>query len=225
VGLGLPKEFKMFTDALKGDLYTFISLTSRVLDVLATTTYDKKKIASLRDALNVKYESASYMRDVAKGVFFKALSGIPATPMKTLLESIKTDLVFKMLLQSKEKAEKEELELRTREKNELKARYREMTDTKRELVKMLVDIGISEFIVTNEDRRRFAQDFNQKMEQEYEESLLDKPEGNFIRDYVENGDQPIDVLGNIQEVDFGDYGDREVRDYNDYTTIYAFDEE
>jgi len=225
VGLGLPKEFKMFTDALKGDLYTFISLTSRVLDILATTTYDKKKIASLRDALNVKYESASYMRDVAKGVFFKALSGIPATPMKTLLESIKTDLVFKMLLQSKEKAEKEELELRTREKNELKARYREMTDTKRELVKMLVDIGISEFIVTNEDRRRFAQDFNQKMEQEYEESLLDKPEGNFIRDYVENGDQPIDVLGNIQEVDFGDYGDREVRDYNDYTTIYAFDEE
>jgi len=225
VGLGLPKEFKMFTDALKGDLYTFISLTSRVLDILATTTYDKKKIASLRDALNVKYESASYMRDVAKGVFFKALSGIPATPMKTLLETIKTDLVFKMLLQSKEKAEKEELELRTREKNELKARYREMTDTKRELVKMLVDIGISEFIVTNEDRRRFAQDFNQKMEQEYEESLLDKPEGNFIRDYVENGDQPIDVLGNIQEVDFGDYGDREVRDYNDYTTIYAFDEE
>jgi hypothetical protein len=100
-----------------------------------------------------------------------------------------------------------------------------MTDTKRELVKMLVDIGISEFIVTNEDRRRFAQDFNQKMEQEYEESLLDKPEGNFIRDYVENGDQPVDVLGNIQEVDFGDYGDREVRDYNDYTTIYAFDEE
>ena len=225
VGLGLPKEFKIFTDALKGDLYTFISLTSRVLDILATTSYDKKKLKALRESLHVKYESASYMRDVVKGVFFQTLSGIPATPMKTLLESIKTDLVFKMLLQSKEKAEKEELELRTREKNELKARYREMTDTKRELVKMLVDIGISEFIVTNEDRRRFAQDFNQKMEQEYEESLLDKPEGDFRRDYVENGDQPVDVLGNIQEVDFGDYGDREVRDYNDYTTIYAFDEE
>lgn len=225
VTLGLPKEFKMFTDSLKGDYYTFVSLCSRVLDILATTTFDKKKIRELRESLHIKHGSASYMRDVAKGLFFQTLSGIPATPMRTLLESIKTDLVFKMLLQSKEKAEKEELELRTREKNELKARYREMTDTKRELVKMLVDIGISEFIVTNEDRRRFAQDFNQKMEQEYEESMRDKPEGDFRRDYVENGDQPIDVLGNIQEVDFGDYGDREVRDYNDYTAIYAFDDD
>jgi hypothetical protein len=90
---------------------------------------------------------------------------------------------------------------------------------------MLVDIGISEFIVTNEDRRRFAQQFQQQVEEEYAEQFSDVPEGDFRRDYVENGDQPIDVMGNALEVDFGDYGDRGVRDYNDYTAVYAFDEE
>jgi len=222
VSLGLPKEFKMFTDSLKGDYYTFVSLCSRVLDILATTSYDKKVIRNLRESLDgIEQASASYMRDVAKGLLFRTLSGIPATPMRALMEAIKSDLVFKMLLQSKEKAEKEELELRTREKNELKARYREMTDTRRELVKMLVDIGISEFIVTNEDRRRFAKEFDTKMEEEYEAAMGDTPEGNFMRDYVENGDQPIDVMGNTLEVDFGDYGDREVRDYNDYNQVYS----
>jgi hypothetical protein len=144
--------------------------------------------------------------------------------MRTLLDAIKTDLVFKILLQSKDKADKEELELRTREKNELKARYREMTDTKRELVKMLVDIGISEFIVTNEDRKLFAKQYEQKIEEEFLESL-DIPEGDFLRDYVENGDQPIDNMGNTLDVDFGDYGDRAVLDYNDYTSIPAFDDD
>jgi hypothetical protein len=226
VSLGLPKEFKMFSDSLKGDFYTFVSLGSRILDILATTAFDKKKIKELRELLDgIGLASASYMRDVAKGLFFQALSSIPATPMRAVLDFIKTDLVFKMLLQSKEKAEKEELELRTREKNELKSRYREMTDTRRELVKMLVDIGISEFIVTNEDRRRFAQQFQQQVEEEYAEQFSDVPEGDFRRDYVENGDQPIDVMGNALEVDFGDYGDRGVRDYNDYTAVYAFDEE
>jgi hypothetical protein len=222
VSLGLPKEFKMFADSLKGDYYTFVSLCSRVLDILATTSFNKKTLRSLRTSLDgIEYGSASYMRDVAKGILFQTLNNIPATPMRTLLDAIKTDLVFKILLQSKEKADKEELELRTREKNELKARYREMTDTKRELVKMLVDIGISEFIVTNEDRRRFAQQFQEKMDREYDSLLEDIPEGNFIRDYVENGDQPVDVLGNALEVDFGDYGDREVRDYNDYNQTYS----
>ena len=128
-----------------------------------------------------------------------------------------------MFLQSKEKAMKAEEELRTREKNELKARYREMSDTRRELVKMLVDVGISEFIVTNEDRRRFAQEFDRKVEVEYDEMM--GPEGDFERDYVENGDQPVDVMGNTLEVDFGNYGERAVLNYDDYTAVQAFDEE
>jgi hypothetical protein len=99
-----------------------------------------------------------------------------------------------------------------------------MTDTKRELVKMLVDVGISEFIVTNEDRKLFAKQYEQKIEEEFLESL-DIPEGDFLRDYVENGDQPIDNMGNTLDVDFGDYGDRAVLDYNDYTSIPAFDDD
>lgn len=223
VSLGLPKEFKMFAD-LKGDFFTFVSFSSRVLDILATTTFDKKKIQEMRRLVEgIQLASSSYMRDVAKGLFFNILHDIPATPLKTLLESIKNDLVFKMFLQSKEKAMKAEEELRTREKNELKARYREMSDTRRELVKMLVDVGISEFIVTNEDRRRFAQEFDRKVEVEYDEMMV--PEGDFERDYVENGDQPVDVMGNTLEVDFGNYGERAVLNYDDYTAVQAFDEE
>ena len=223
VSLGVPKEFKMFAD-LKGDFFTFISFSSRVLDILATTTFDKKKIQEMRRLVEgIQLASSSYMRDVAKGLFFNILHDIPATPLKTLLETIKNDLVFKMFLQSKEKAMKAEEELRTREKNELKARYREMSDTRRELVKMLVDVGISEFIVTNEDRRRFAQEFDRKIEVEYDEMM--QPEGDFERDYVENGDQPVDVMGNTLEVDFGNYGERAVLNYDDYTAVQAFDEE
>ena len=58
------------------------------------------------------------------------------------------------------------------------------------------------------------------------EQDLERPEeGYATRDYIENGDVPIDVMGNAMEVDFGDYGDRNVRDYDDYSGEPAFDEE
>ena len=56
---------------------------------------------------------------------------------------------------------------------------------------------------------------------------MDRPEEGYNdeRDYVENGDQPIADDGTQLQVDYGDYGDRAVRDYNDYTPQYDFDEE
>jgi hypothetical protein len=106
-----------------------------------------------------------------------------------------------------------------------------MTDKQREITKLLVDIGQSEFIVNIEDREFFANQLEQDIEKEYAElqaSLdLDKPEEGYnnFRDYVENGDIPLNSLGNNMEVDYGDYGDRITRDYNDYTAQEMFQDD
>jgi hypothetical protein len=233
IGLGLPKEFKIFEESLKGDYSTFVVIVSRLLDLVSQTNFDKEVVKLLRIQLeSINDQSASMMRDIAKGLMFKLMHAVKsnATVMRNLVEKMKTDLVIKMTIQSKEKAEAEEFSLRTKETNLLKSRYREMTDTRRELVKMLVDIGISDFVVTNEDRELFAKKYERDLEQEYldmqAELDVNRPEEGFDaqRDYVDNGDVPVDVLGREIEVDHGDYGDRGVRDYNDYTSIPAFDE-
>jgi len=41
-----------------------------------------------------------------------------------------------------------------------------------------------------------------------------------LRDYVENGDLPPNERGEPMDVDRGEYGDRAVRDYNDYSETY-----
>jgi hypothetical protein len=144
---------------------------------------------------------------------------------------LKSDLVFRILFSSKDKAESEENKLRKKETDLLKSRYREMTDKQREITKLLVDIGQSEFIVNIEDREFFANQLEQDIEKEYAElqtSLdLNKPEEGYnnFRDYVENGDNPLNAQGNLLEVDYGDYGDRATRDYNDYTTQELFQDD
>lgn len=234
VGLGLPKEFKIFEE-IKGDFSSFVALTSQLLNITSKTSFDKElaKTISLQLEGIDNQESGSMMRDIAKGLFFKLLHAIKSnsTVMRSVVEQLKRDLIVKMILQSKEKAQKEELDLRTKETNLLKSRYREMTDTRRELVKMLVDIGVADFIVNNEDRELFAMQHEKEIEIEYEEMQglqdVDRPEEGYRaeRDYVENGDLPVDEMGNEMDVDRGDYGDRGVRDYNDYTSQEVFDEE
>ena len=235
VGLGLPKEFKIFEELLKGDYSTFVILITQLLSMTSNTSLDKELTKTINLQLEgiSNLESGSMMRDIAKGLLFKLLHAIKSnsTVMRSVVEQLKKDLIVKMILQSKEKAQKEELDLRTKETNLLKSRYREMTDTRRELVKMLVDIGVADFIVNNEDRELFAMQHEKEIEIEYEEMQalqdLDRPEEGYQaqRDYVDNGDLPVDIMGNEMEVDHGDYGDRGVRDYDDYTTQPAFDEE
>ena len=100
-----------------------------------------------------------------------------------------------------------------------------------EVIELLVDIGQSEFIVNIEDREFFANQLEQDIEKEYAElqASLDsnKPEEGYnnFRDYVDNGDMPLNTQGNIMEVDHGDYGDRITRDYNDYTTQEMFQDD
>ena len=234
LNLSIPSSFKILEQFMKGfDSSTFIKLSERILDYVSTTKFDKQKQIDIREKLQIPYKSQSEMRDTAKSLFLILLNQIKDTPniVRILGDAFKSDLVFRMIFVSKEKAESEEFELRTKETSLLKARYRGMTDTRRQLVKSLVDIGIADFIVTNEDRELFSKEFERNVEKEYEDlekaEDLNRPEEgyNVERDYVDNGDVPQDFMGNEMDIDFGEYGDRAVRDYNDYTGEAPFDEE
>jgi hypothetical protein len=229
ISKGMPTGFKEITEFVNSvnDACSFSTITSRFLDIVSKTKFSKEKLAEFRKNLvfmNVS-ESPSIMRDSAKGILFKFMNEIKGQPelVRLVNDGIKNDLTLRILLTSKKGAEKEELKLRTQEKNLVKSRYREMNDTEREVVKMLADIGQSEFIVTNIDREIFAKEFERET---LEMEDVDRPEEGYddARDYVENGDQPLAADGTILEVDRGNYGDRGVRDYNDYGNTVAFDD-
>ena len=231
LGLGVPAGFPVFTEFAKkeSDGIAYLTLTSRILDVLSTTDMSLKELTRLRELvvyINTSM-SSSLLRDAAKGIFFETLHSIKSQKnsnglVRSVLDATKKDLVFRMMLLSKDAAEKEDTELIARERLTLKQRYREMNDTQREATNMLVEIGVSEYIITNEDRERFALEFRRVSDED--ETQEEDTEGyTKTRDYVENGDQPIGVDGNVLEVDYGDYGDRGVRDYADYGEYGAVD--
>jgi len=239
IASGLPSGFPLLSEIMKRELDSSVicTLTSRLLDLVSKTGFSKSLQSEFRSNITLLdvTQSPSLLRDTAKSIFFNFLHAIKkdrntASLTRLINESLKTDLTLRMILLSKNAADKEEFELRSNETNLLKKRYREMNDTQREITKMLVDIGISDFIVTNEDREVFARQFEVNIEREYaqlqEELDTNRPEEGYdnIRDYVENGDQPVAYDGSVMNVDRGDYGDRAVRDYNDYTEQTMFED-
>jgi hypothetical protein len=226
ISLGLPSGFPQLENFEKtADGPAFVLITSQLLSVLSNTSMSVKEQKELRkNIIQIDIaESNSLIRDIAKGYFYELMHTVKASPPLTraVNEAIKTNLTMRMILLSKDAAEKEDFELRAKERNTLKAAFRSMNDTERELTQRLLDLGLSDFLITNVDRERFVRELN------YQEPDENRPEEGYNdeRDYVENGDQPIALDGTILEVDYGDYGDRAVRDYNDYTTQYDFDDD
>jgi hypothetical protein len=224
--MGVPAGFPVFSEFAKGDQdgVAFVAMATRILDVLSLTDMSQSDIVKFRDLLvdMNTHISSPLFRDVAKGVFFEILHAVKSQKNSTglvriLLDAAKRDIGMRMILISKKQAEAEDEKLIATERLTLKQRYREKTDSEREITKMLVDIGISEYIITNEDRERFALEMQTIDDSDFAPPDLIPEEGvDAARDYVENGDQPIGIDGNVLEVDYGDYGDRGVRDYNDY---------
>ena len=64
-----------------------------------------------------------------------------------------------MMLLTEDEAQKEDLTLRAKERETFKMRMRQMDDTQREITKMLLDIGLAGYIITNEDRELFSQEY------------------------------------------------------------------
>jgi hypothetical protein len=146
---------------------------------------------------------------------------------KVIQGAIRRDLVLRMMMTKRFEAEKIERGLRARERETLKQRLRKMNDTEREITKKLLDIGIAPYIITNQDREMFSKEFNIKEEADVlAEGIVDAnlPEEGYndTRDYVDD-ELPVTETGQELNVDAGEYGDRAVRDYGDYTTVPTYD--
>jgi len=209
-------EFNTFIKTADGIAY--IAVSNQILTILRNSSFPLKEQEKFRTKLRtLKIVNLPLLRDIAKGIFLELLTTIKKTQplVRLVLNAIKTDLTLKMILTNKKDAEDEEFELIAKERNYVKASLRAKTDIEREVYDQLLKLGIADFIVTNKDREKFYKDYENVTE------LPDEEDGT-ERDYVENGNLPIALDGTEMQVDYGDYGDRAVVDYNDYTTQEQF---
>jgi hypothetical protein len=230
VKIGLAKSAKLelirkFVDS-DPDGVALSSLLSRLLDIVTPLKYDSKRVIEYRqflDNLN-SFESKSLFRDAVKGRIYELLDSLKDGMLEAVRASMTRDLTMNMILLTKEASEKEVDILRSKERETLKARLREMDDRSREVTKMLMDIGISQYVITNEDRRQFAKELNMEVNMPDDTENPDNiPEGGFTnRDYVDS-DQQLNENGLPIEPDRGDYGDVRDRPFDDYSRDYNFD--
>jgi len=138
---------------------------------------------------------------------------------------MQNDLTLRVLMTKKELAEREELELQAKERESLKARLRAMNDTQREVTKLLLDIGIAPFIITNEDREMFRREYVSPdlPAEEFDEDLPEEGP-NATREKDDDDDRRAPD-GTVLETDYGDYGDVHERDWNDYSTTMQMPDE
>ena len=218
------------------DGIAILGLVQRVLDILSgDASVDKKIIQEYRSAcilIQTKI-SPALLRDSAKGLAYKLFQEISKNAnsrgLETLLQNtVKRDVVMRMILLKKLDAEKEVNTLKSRERETMKSRLREMNDNEREITKKMLDIGIAEFIITNRDREIFVKEYGVKESTDVlAEGIVDanRPEEGYndTRDY-ENDNEPVAENGQPMNVDNGDYGDAAQRDYNDYAGAPQYDD-
>jgi hypothetical protein len=238
--LGFPKSTKLdkIEDALRSDKdgITFLALLNRILDILSQQKFSLAKIAEYRRT-SVYLQttiSKSLLRDASRGVIYELMHEVTKDKNKSgilssLQLALQRDLVFSMILITKEEATKQDSDLRTREREVFKQRMRSMNDTEREATKMLLDIGIAPYIITNQDRELFAQEYKlPDPEAAYNAAEqaedINRPEEGYNAERDLEDDAAAIVDGHEQQVDYGDYGDRrEERQERDYEAISGFD--
>jgi hypothetical protein len=218
--LRLP-ELKTFIDETD-DGYLLQAVFQRLLDVLALeSTFSKKELVKFQ-SVSGRITKSPLFRDIMKGYMYELLKTVAAQPNVSGLEqllqqTVRTDLTLRCLLIKKSDADKEQQTLRARERETIKNRLRVMDDTKRELTKTFLDLGIAAYIITAEDREMFAQEKAKGTETDPLADPAMPEEGmNANLDYEDDA-VPFDGTANEMDVDRGDYGDRAVRDYDDYT--------
>lgn len=235
--IGIPTAFAKNEKIVKflkskEDTVAFVTFLSRLLDILSEHEYDIKKSITFRSSIVYMKADKSLTKDIAIGLIYQLLSDISknAPIVKIITEAVKHDMVLKMIFLTKVEAEAENEALRASERETLKKKLRTMNDTEREITKMLLDIGIADYLITNADREffavRYAQSKPEEVELEGDEVPQVVEEGDVmeLRDYVENGDAPRGEGGVELQVDYGDYGDRLVRDYDDYGNTGVIDD-
>jgi hypothetical protein len=247
LGIGFTKlskndKIEKFLKQDNIDVVSVFTLTNRILDIISQSGFDIKTIATYRELttyLDTKDKSSSILRDIAKGVLYELLETISKDSKKDVYVkaidfAVQRDIVLNMLFFTKEEAEKISTAASTKEREFFKSQMRSLTDDQREVQKALIDIGMAPYIVKNEDRELFAREYNYPdPEEEYKNIIKQTDENrpeegyNDTRDYVEDGMRPQNVFGQELETDYGDYGDRQVRPYDDYSNTVGdadFDE-
>ena len=237
LGIGLTKIIKgdkieKFLKQDGIDSVSIFTLTNRILDILSQNEMDVKTVAYYRDLityLETKNESPSLLRDIAKGVLYELFQVISKSSQKEVFAkaiefAVQRDVVLSMLFFTRDDADRISTAASTKEREFFKNKMRSLTDDQREVQKALIDIGMAPYIVKNEDRELFAREYNYPdPEEEYNQLMaendLNRPEEGYndARDYVEDGERPQNVFGQEMEVDHGDYGDRYVRPYDDWS--------
>ena len=224
------------------DAVSVFTLTGRILDILSQNEFDVETVAKYRSLityLETRNESPSLLRDIAKGVLYELFQTISKSSkrevfVKAIEFAVQRDVVLSMLFFTRDEAERVSTAASTKEREFFKSKMRALTDDQREIQKALIDIGMAPYIVKNEDRELFAREYNYPdPEEEYNQIMaendLNRPEEGYndVRDFVEDGVRPQNVFGEEMEVDHGDYGDRYVRPYDDWSNTVGnadFDE-
>jgi hypothetical protein len=215
------------------DAVSILTLMNRILDILSSQDFNLDTLKQYRIAVSTldMHKSGSLLRDTAKGLLYELSQEIAKDKNKVnigkaLDDALLKDVVMNMLLYTDEEARRISEAARTKERERFKQRMRSMNDTQREITKMLLDIGVAPYIITNEDRETFAREYNYPdPEEEYAKIVQQQDEQrpeegyNDTRDFVEDGVRPLNVLGQEMEVDHGDYGDRYVRPYDDWSNV------
>lgn len=213
------------------DAISVLTMMNRILDILSQQKFNLEILKQYRESiadLDTR-KNKSLLRDTAKGLLYELTHEIAKDKNKVSLgkaidDALLKDVVMNMLLYTNEEAKRITESTRTKERERFKQTMRSMNDTQREITKMLLDIGVAPYIITNDDRETFAREYNYPdPEEEYNQLVQqqdeEKPEDGYndTRDYVEDGMRPLNVLGEELEVDNGAYGDRYVRPYDDWS--------
>jgi hypothetical protein len=236
LGLKLAKitksdKIEKFLNRDNIDAVSILTLMNRILDVLSIQNFNLDLLKQYRDLIaNLDtHKNKSLLRDTAKGLLYELTHDISkdkdkVAVGKALDDFLNKDIVMNMLFFTDEEAKRIAEGARTKERETFKQRMRSLNDTQREITKMLLDIGVAPYVITNEDREIFAKEYNYPdPEDEYNQLMQrideQKPEEGYndTRDYVEDGVRPLNILGREMEVDNGDYGDRYVRPYDDWS--------
>jgi hypothetical protein len=234
VALGFPKMKSSVMDKintfLKSDTdgISLLALLNRLLDVLSAESFSLERLAEYRrvSVFLDTTKNKSLLRDSVKGIIYELLHEVHKDYASKLATAIQRDLVFNMILLTRDQASKQETDLRTRERDVFKQRMRQLNDTEREVTKMLLDIGIAPYIITNEDREIFAREYKiPDPEIEHDElmkELGDNPEDGFFNPSQDRDDGEPNVVGSD---DYGAFTDNVAERYNrDYENFVEEDD-
>jgi len=233
VGMKFPDKLKL--DPIKNfiensDGVSLTTLLTRLLDIVSVLDFPHAKMAALRQFVDSvdSFKNKSLFRDAVKGtlyVFFHEIRGEDKL-IDAIRTAMKRDITMNMLLLTKEESTKVVELLTTKERETVKYRLQQLSDREREVTKMLLDIGIAQYIFTEADRRLIAKDFPVLTEiADDDVNPEDVPEGGFTnRGLIDDGDEQMNEKGQLIEPDRGDYGDLADRPFDEYSRETYFDE-